>query len=325
MAETTNRLNKDNYELFDVGGLKFLVIHIEVDMPAYAIAWAQNVIDAYPDRRVIISTHAFLSTSGTRPTSATYRPDGTSAQAVWTQLISPNCNIFLVINGHYPGESRRVDNNSCGDPVHQVVADYQSRANGGDGWLRYMTFEPSQNEIEMFTFSPTRNGGAGEFETDSGSRFTLNYQMENDAFTLIGTDADVADGAHATVQWTGLDPSTEYEWYAVADDGSLVGTSATASFTTRAANSPPVLGSIGNRTVDEEVQLTFTATATDPDAATPWRSPSPTGPPGWSLRVRRSTRAAERSRGRPPRPKTACTPSTSASPTAPSRTARPSP
>ena len=268
-AETTDRLNKDNYELFEVGGLKFLVIHLEVDMPAYAIAWAQNVIDAHPDRRVIISTHLFLSTTngGTRPTSPYFRPDGTSAQDVWTQLIAPNCNVFLVLNGHYPGEARRVDDNSCGDPVHQVESDYQSRTNGGDGWLRYMTFEPSQNEIEVFTFSPTRNGGAGEFETDSGSRFTLSYQMENDAFTLIGTDTGVADGTHATMVWNGLDPNTEYEWYAVADDGRIVGTSVTASFATGdTPNSPPVLGPIGNKTVDEGTQLAFTATATDADA-----------------------------------------------------------
>ena len=104
-AETTDRLNKDNYELFEVGGLKFLIIHLEVDMPAYAISWAQNVIDAHPDRRVIISTHLFLSTSGTRPTSPYFRSDGTSAQAVWTQLIEPNCNVFLVLNGHYAGEA----------------------------------------------------------------------------------------------------------------------------------------------------------------------------------------------------------------------------
>ena len=148
-----------------------------------------------------------------------------------------------------------------------MVSDYQSRTNGGDGWLRYMTFEPSQNEIEVFTFSPTRNAGAGDFESDSSSRFTLDYQMENDAFTLIGTDMGVADGAHATMEWAGLDPDTEYEWYAVADDGSLTGTSATASFATGATpNAPPVLGAIGNKTVDEETQLSFTATATDADS-----------------------------------------------------------
>src|SRR5437899_1658273 len=33
-----------------------------------------------------------------------------------------------------------------------------------------------------------------------------------------------------------------------------------------AANQPPVLATIGNKTVDEELSLAFTATATDPDA-----------------------------------------------------------
>ena len=43
-----------------------------------------------------------------------------------------------------------------------------------------------------------------------------------DQFTQIGTVQDVASGAHATIQWNGLDPNTEYEWYAVASDGSAV-------------------------------------------------------------------------------------------------------
>ena len=33
--------------------------------------------------------------------------DGTPASTVWTNLIFPNCNVFLVLNGHYPGEANR--------------------------------------------------------------------------------------------------------------------------------------------------------------------------------------------------------------------------
>ena len=91
-------------------------------------------------------------------------------------------------------------------------------------------------------------------------------------------------------------------------------------------NSPPVLGSIGNRTVDEEVQLTFTATATDPDAGDTLAFSLANGASGLvPCGCVDQPEQRRRSPGRPPRPKTACTPSTSASPTAPSRTARPSP
>ena len=55
----------------------------------------------------------------------------------------------MVLNGHYPGEGRRTDNNACGDPVHQVLSDYQERSNGGDGWLRIMTFTPAENRIDI--------------------------------------------------------------------------------------------------------------------------------------------------------------------------------
>ena len=65
------RLNKDNYELFTAGGTDFLIIHLEIDMPTYAVAWANEIIDRYPDRQVIISTHAFVNTSNARGTSTT--------------------------------------------------------------------------------------------------------------------------------------------------------------------------------------------------------------------------------------------------------------
>src|SRR5207253_2399591 len=149
-------------ELFSVGGLDFLIIHVEHDWPDYAVAWADKIIKRYPNRRVILSTHLFLDTTNTRPTSAQFRPNGTSAEAVWQQIIKPNCNVFMVINGHYPGEGRRTDLNNCGQPVHQILMDYQDRANGGDGWLRYFTFKPSENRIYAYTYSPTRNGALGE-------------------------------------------------------------------------------------------------------------------------------------------------------------------
>ncbi len=187
-AGEIQRLNKDNYELFSAGGLDFLIIHIETDWPSYAVDWAEKLILRYPNRRVILSTHAFLNTSNARPTATQFgRTDSpTSAENVWLNLIRPNCNVFMVINGHYPGEGRRTDLNVCGQPVHQVLTDYQSRAAGGDGWLRYYTFKPAENKIYAYTYSPTRNAGAGEFETDADSQFVLDYNLTT-PFQVIST------------------------------------------------------------------------------------------------------------------------------------------
>ena len=199
IPESTNRLNKDSYQLFEVGGLKFLMVSIEVGMPQYSVDWAKALVQAYPDRRVIITTHAFIDASGARPTSPVHRVDGVSAASVWTQLIQPNCNIDFVLNGHYHGEARRNDLNSCGEPVHQILADYQDDPNGGDGWLRMMTFRPELNQVDVITYSPTETNSTRDpdhdgFEETAAGQFSLPYNMSGNAWVQIGTATNVASG-----------------------------------------------------------------------------------------------------------------------------------
>jgi hypothetical protein len=108
----------------------------------------------------------------------------------------------MVVNGHYPGEGRRTDLNDCGMPVHQVLMDYQSRANGGDGWLRYFTFKPSENKIYAYTYSPTRSA----FEIDDSSQFVLDYNMQGTPFTVVASNTDVASGTRTSASFSGLVP-----------------------------------------------------------------------------------------------------------------------
>ena len=84
------RLNKDNYELFSAGGVDFLIVHLEIDMPTYATAWANTIIDRYPDRVAIVSTHAFLNTSNARGTARSRSPR-TSSATVWSTHLA-ECN-----------------------------------------------------------------------------------------------------------------------------------------------------------------------------------------------------------------------------------------
>ncbi len=187
--------------------MDFLIIHLEHDMPLYATQWAQNVIDAFPNRHVIISTHAFVNAAGARGSSPVSRADGQSAQTVWTSLISPNCEIFMVVNGHYHGQGRRTDNNSCGEPVFQLNSDYQDFANGGDGYLRYYTFKPSEDKIYAYTYSPTLNS----FDTPlADDQFTLDWDMGGPQAVHRRSARSQAwtPGDHATVQWNGLQQAT---------------------------------------------------------------------------------------------------------------------
>ncbi len=56
--------------------------------------------------------------------------------------------------------------------------------NGGNGFLRYFEFDPANNRISAFTYSPV----LGQYETDTSSQFTLAYDMGGGSpFQVIGT------------------------------------------------------------------------------------------------------------------------------------------
>ena len=90
--------------------------------------------------------------------------------------------------------------------VHQLLADYQDRASGGEGWLRILRFVPAEDRVYVQTYSPWLN----RYEQDADSEFTLAFPMAG-PFTPAGT-ARVASGATAAFQVSGLSPSTQYEW-----------------------------------------------------------------------------------------------------------------
>ncbi len=261
-ADPVDRRNMDNFALFTAGGRDFVVLNLEWEAPQYALDWATKVLAAYPDRIAILTTHSFVQVNGQRKTTAE-RPGGTPANTMWTSFVSQQCSIRLVLNGHFHdgnlAEANRSDLNRCGQPVQQILTDYQDRANGGDGWLRYYSFDPGANTMTAVTYSPTLN----RYETDADSAFTLPFDLsapQPAPFATVGAER-VASGGVAHATWTGLAPDTLYEWRAVADDGTSTTTSQTWTVRT-----PP-----NGDLVDD----TFTRNATNswgaPDAAHAWQ------------------------------------------------------
>jgi hypothetical protein len=217
--------NDNHYQLFSASGMDFIIIHLEYDTAANpaVLTWADNLLQTYSTRRAIVVSHHIVNTGN---------PGSFSSQGQATyDALKGNSNLFLMLNGHVAGEGRRQDTFN-GNTVNSLLADYQSRSNGGDGWLRIMTFSPTNNEIQVETFSPTRNGGAGEFETDANSQFTLNYDMTGSSFSVIGTNNSVSGPTTDSINWSGLNNSTKYEWYVTVSDGTLTTTSPVWSFDT---------------------------------------------------------------------------------------------
>jgi PKD repeat protein len=246
--------NNNHFELFSIGNLDLVAVHLEYDESAdpAVLDWADQVLKAYPQRRALVVSH-FLIWPGD-PGSF-----GDQGQAIYDAL-KDNPNLFLMLCGHQAGEGRRVDGYQ-GLTVHTLLADYQNRDNGGDGWLRILEFLPASNEIQVQTYSPTLD----EYETDGDSEFTLSYTMDRTVFEIVAIHEGVPSGSDTAAVWPDLLPDTQYEWYVAVGDGITTTVGPLWTFTTTvtgeeaiagleaASDSPTVLG--------DPTTLTATVTA----------------------------------------------------------------
>ena len=242
--------NDNHFELFSAGGLDFIIVHLEYDTtPETAVLdWANAVLQAHPNRQAILISHYFLETGN----PAAFGPQG---QATYDAL-KGNPNLFLMLSGHVSGEGRRTDVFN-GQTVYTLLSDYQSRANGGNGWLRILEFSPANSTIHVQTYSPWLD----QVEIDGDSDFELYYDMQSlvgDPFSTIAVNADVASGASSTALWDSLAPGTEYEWFVSVTDGSETVTSPAWRFTT-AEGPPEAPTDLTAVAGDSQVSLSWTA------------------------------------------------------------------
>lgn len=168
--------NQNNYGLFSSKDEDFLVLGLEFCPKNDAINWANDTISLYPNRKVVIYTHAYLNNKGERikygdPDSCVaLGVDGNEGIDIWDKLIKQHQNIVLVISSHRYGIGDRIDYIK-GSQINQVIQNFQKATNGGNGYLRYYTFKQSEKIIEVETYSPYLN----EFDTSFENQFNFMY------------------------------------------------------------------------------------------------------------------------------------------------------
>ncbi len=180
-----------SFQRFTGGGRDFLALHLCVDTPVEELVWAQGVLASNRDKPVMLTTHRYLQDaedytggvpvvpSGRYPSvwynfEGTYHPQGIQSDEFFDSFVRTNRNVFMVQCGHFHEEYRQVSNNLYGAPVHEVLADYQDDPNGGDGWLRIMSFNTGADRIDVKSYSPT----LGQFRTADESQFSLSVDFD---------------------------------------------------------------------------------------------------------------------------------------------------
>jgi hypothetical protein len=171
--------NENFYGVVTLGGKPYLIVVLECFPRDVALDWAAGVIKANSDKDVIIVTHAFTYADNMRmskcDSNSSYSfgvGSDNDGEDVWTKLGSKYANVVMVLSGHVvqgDGTGRRVDYGVNGNLVNEILADYQSWTNGGNGYLRVMTFQPALNQVVVKTYSPWLN----QWLTDSHHQFTV--------------------------------------------------------------------------------------------------------------------------------------------------------
>lgn len=156
------------YTLFEVSGVKYLVLNLEFGPRKSVIRWAGRVCEQYPDRRIIVTTHAYVTPSGSigdegRFSATTYGfskyEDVTTGRQLYEGLIKRYPNIFLTLNGHYCGDDviMRTDTGIHGNKITSLLIDAQVMEinDGGIGEdpMFLMYFNESEKSIDCVYYS----------------------------------------------------------------------------------------------------------------------------------------------------------------------------
>ncbi len=177
---------ENSYHYFTAGGIDWLALSLEFGPRTAVLAWANQVIAAHPNRRVMVVTHAYMYSDDTRIgsgdtwnphtytvcTTATGDQVCNDGEEMWTNFIKLHENISFVFSGHIlnDGVGTLVSTGDNGNLVYQMLANYQFEANGGNGWLRILTFCPEMQKVFVETYSPYLD----QYKTGPDQQFELN-------------------------------------------------------------------------------------------------------------------------------------------------------
>jgi hypothetical protein len=161
----------NHYFLLSAGGIDWLIISLAFGVSDETLEWANRVVAQYPNRKVIVNTHAYMYSDDTRmgegdhglPQHYGIGKDTTTSvndgEQMWTKFVSKHANIIAVVSGHVVGSGvgTLVSTGANGNKVYQMLSNYQQEIENatlvGKGYYRILTFDKANRRIEVETIS----------------------------------------------------------------------------------------------------------------------------------------------------------------------------
>jgi hypothetical protein len=151
---------------FTFSGSDFLVVNVEFNADNATLAWANSVLDSYPESHAIVATHFYVNRTGG------YEDWATNLKR---SVLATHPNVFLTLSAHvYPLPSSGL-RTQVGDRQELVFNGQDKDSEMGASSLRILTFDIVHGVIAVKTYVIYAN----TFLTDANSQFTLNTTFWN--------------------------------------------------------------------------------------------------------------------------------------------------
>lgn len=193
--------NRGHYDLITVGGIDFIMVYMGWGIGDEEIAWLNDVLAQYPERKAILNFHEYLLASGGL---------GEEPQRIYDEVVAVNENVCMVLSGHYHNSKTRIDTFTNADgstrTVYSMLFDYQGLIEGGAGYMRLMHFDLDGGKIIIRTYTPSHGGtdldNYGDYDAKPSK-----VPNEGNAYVIEG--ANLNDDEHFEIAFADIGISTE--------------------------------------------------------------------------------------------------------------------
>jgi hypothetical protein len=182
--------------------------------------WANEVLQAFPDRDAVLFTHAYLRASSNADASKAGGNIGygDNGHLLRTQVVERNDNLVMVASGHYHGTTWNHNYNGDGGPVFEMLGDYQNYEVDGErntGFMRLLQFDIDAGEVKVNTYSP-RLDAMGATDYDPAGRYiaasdeyTAPLSLSSRGTTLMTDQVRIGDENEALPELPEDEPTPE--------------------------------------------------------------------------------------------------------------------
>ena len=150
----------NSYRAINIYGVDYLMLTLDYGASDSVLEWAADIIESYPNHKVIITTHAYLYRDGTTLDQGDVCPPATNGgynngDHMWDKLISQHENICLVISGHDPSANVVVTQTTGvhGNLITQMLVDPQGVDTSVPTGMVTMLYFKADGSIEVETYS----------------------------------------------------------------------------------------------------------------------------------------------------------------------------